>query len=529
MVRQGSTAMGAGLNYNQTAALSASLIAGGATQEVAATALKNITGRLTSGYAATAAQQDAMGRIGFNAEELADMMQQDAQGTLVEVMRGLKDVNATDRGAVISQLFGEEVKGAVAKLVTTLDDDKNGLVADFAKVANQADRTNSVNDEYANRAATRGHKLAMLSAKFDRMTIVLGDRLLPVLDAVLPPLMSVVDSVADFAEANPQLASGLLGVAAAIAVVKAGAIAFKLAKLTLGNGRDRFNLGKTKLTSTTDQTTQSANRASRSLDRLNRKLNGLGAGAGYGGRGGRAGIRGSAGRVGTRGKTLGNSEPHSRIGNRLAGLRSYEDQISDRNNPTKRASAGGRFGKFGKLGALKGAGRFFRPLDMAMQGVSLASAMSGGSGTEIGATAGDMVGGMGGAAAGGLAGAAIGSVVPIIGTAIGGIVGSIAGGMGGGALGEWIGSNIGGWFEDDKTDQPAPEAIAQQTKQLQSNNKSMTFAPTIHLAPTGNPAYDQQVSDQVIERLKAEFTQGMMGNMDVATRADGSLTDKRGS
>ena len=245
-----------------------------------------------------------------------------------------------------------------------------------------------------------------------------------------------------------------------------------------------------------------------------------------------AGYRGRAGRnrrVGTRGKTLGNSERNSRIGNRLAGLRSYEDQISDRNNPTKRASAGGRFGKLGKFGALKGAGRFFRPLDMAMQGVSLASAMSGGSGTEIGATAGDMVGGMGGAAAGGLAGAAIGSVVPIIGTAIGGIVGSIAGGMGGGALGEWIGSNIGGWFEDDKTDQPAPEAIAQQTKQLQSNNKSITFAPTIHLTPTGNPNYDQQLSDQVIERLKAEFTQGMMGNMDVATRADGSLTDKRTS
>ncbi|WP_394179606.1 phage tail tape measure protein [Marinomonas posidonica] len=510
MVRQGSTAMGAGLNYNQTAALSASLIAGGATQEVAATALKNITGRLTTGYAATAAQQDAMGRIGFDAEQLADMMQQDAQATLVEVMRGLQNVNATDRGAVISQLFGEEVKGAVAKLVTTLDDDKNGLVAAFAKVANQADRANSVNDEYANRAATRGHKLAMLGAKFDRMTIVLGDRLLPVLDVVLPPLMSAVDGIANFAEANPQLTSSLLGVAAAIATVKAGAIAFKLAKLTLGNGRDRFSLGKTKLTNSTDQTTQSANRASRSLDRLNRKLNGLGAGAGYG-TGSRAGRR---------------------AGNRLAGLRSYEDQISDRNSPSKRASAGGRFGKFGKLGklgALKGAGRFFRPLDMAMQGMSLASAMSGGSGTEIGATAGDMVGGMGGAAAGGLAGAAIGSVVPVIGTAIGGIIGSIAGGMGGGSLGEWIGGKIGGWFEDDKTDQPAPEAIAKQSQQLQNNNKSITFAPVLNLTPTGNPSYDQQLSDQVIERLKAEFAQGMMGNIDVATRADGSLTDKRTS
>ncbi|WP_418138995.1 phage tail tape measure protein [Marinomonas sp. RS-M-Aa-14] len=69
MVRQGSTAMGAGLSYNQTAALSASLIAGGATEEVASTALKNITGRLTAGFAATKSQQSAMGRIGFDAEE----------------------------------------------------------------------------------------------------------------------------------------------------------------------------------------------------------------------------------------------------------------------------------------------------------------------------------------------------------------------------------------------------------------------------------------------------------------------------
>ena len=93
------------------------------------------------------------------------------------------------------------------------------------------------------------------------------------------------------------------------------------------------------------------------------------------------------------------------------------------------------------------------------------------------------------------------------------------------SLAEWIG----GWFEDDKTDQPAPDAIAKQSQQLQNNNKSMTFAPTIHLTPTGNSSYDQKLSVQVIERLKAEFTQGMMGNMDVSTRADGSLTGKRGS
>lgn len=56
------------------------------------TSLKNI---LTIGYAATGVQKDAMGRIGFDAEELAAMMQQDAQKALIEVMRSLQDVNAT--------------------------------------------------------------------------------------------------------------------------------------------------------------------------------------------------------------------------------------------------------------------------------------------------------------------------------------------------------------------------------------------------------------------------------------------------
>tara|TARA_R110001606_G_scaffold193488_1_gene341169 strand:+ start:31 stop:252 length:222 start_codon:yes stop_codon:yes gene_type:complete len=43
-----------------------------------------------------------------------------------------------------------------------------------------------------------------------------------------------------------------------------------------------------------------------------------------------------------------------------------------------------------------------------------------------------------------------------------------------------------------------------------------------------SPSYDKQLRDQVIERLKAEFAQGMMGNLDVATKADGSLTDNWG-
>ncbi|MCS6237153.1 phage tail tape measure protein [Shewanella baltica] len=574
MVRQGSTAMGAGFNYNDTAALSASLIAGGATEETASTALKNISGALTAGYSATGGQKQALSKLGFDPEELATAMQDDAKGTLLGVLRELQDVSADERGAVISQLFGSEIKGAVSKLVTTMDDDKNGLVAAFGRVAKQADRAGSVNDEFTNRSKTREHLLSQLGAKFDRMTITLGDRLLPVLDAVVPPLMTVVDAVSDFAEANPKLTSGLLGVAAAIAVVKAGAIAFKLAKLTMGNGIDRFKMGR--LSNSTDATTVSANRASKALDRLNRKLGGLGAsGAGGYGREGRTSRRGSVARPRGRLGRLrsGASRLAGTVGDFASGLMpdfAMAGASDSGTRPKSRRRFGGRAGRMaGLLGGaalsmvsgaasagdlamagadiagaagsvmdmlpaggsalLKGAGKLFKPADILLQGAGLASAVAGGDSKKIGGTAGDMVGGLGGAAAGAMAGAALGSVVPIIGTAVGGLIGSIVGGFGGGAVGEWAGTKIGGWFSEDKTDQPPPTAIAQQTKQLEQVNRNITFSPVIQITPSGNPGYDQNVGNDLMARMKAELSPMLLGNNDVATRADSSLSDRSDS
>nr|WP_275447109.1 phage tail tape measure protein [Pseudoalteromonas sp. Of7M-16] len=485
MVRQGSTAIGAGLSYNQTAALSASLIAGGAAEDVAATALKNITGRLTSGYAATSAQKEAMGKLGFNADELASMMQEDAQGTLVQVMRQLQDVDKAERGAVISQLFGEEVKGAVAKLVTTLDDDKNGLIAAFSRVEKQADRANSVNEEYENRAKTRGHTLSQLSAKFDRMMVVLGDRLLPVIDAVVPPLMTVVDGVSNFAEANPKLASGLLAVAGAIAIVKAGAIAFKLTKLTLGNGIDRLRLGREQLSGVTNNTALNARKATNELSRLNRELNSVGSSRGRSSgyepsRRGRTRSPGSRiGRLvggfsdlfgGLPAQPLvGKGDPERRSGskrNRMAAFLSGGPALSvmsANSNVGELVMAGSANNLFNTLpngSLLSGAGQLFRPLGIALSGAALTSAIASGDGQQIGGTAGDMIGGLGGAAAGAMAGAAIGSVVPVVGTAVGGVIGSVVGGFGGGELGRRVGESVGAWFSGDD------ESLAKQESKL---------------------------------------------------------------
>lgn len=523
MVRQGSTAMGAGFSSNQSAALSASLLAGGATNETAATALKNISGRLTTGYAATGAQKEAFGKIGFDAEELASSMQEDAQGTLVSVMRALQNVSADERGAVISQMFGEEVKGAVSKLVTTLDDPKNGLISSFGRVEKAIDRENSVNDEYANRAKTRSHTLGQLNAKFSRMMITLGDRLLPVIDLVVPPLMTVVDLISTFAQESPKLATGLMGVVAGIGLLKAGAIAFKLAKLTLSDGRDKFKLGKTKLSGTTDVTALSANRASKALNKVNRELSGLannggssaGNGAAWGNKKSKRKKRRFPRRAGKFGKIAG-------LLSSGAALSMFSGSSNASNMAMAGADVAGTIGGLTSLlpagGALlKGAGKLFRPLDMLLSGVGVASAMQNGDSKQIGGSVGDLAGGMGGAAAG----AAIGTILlPGIGT----VVGSIIGSMGGGELGGWLGESISGWFSEDKTKQSPSSDIANQTKQLNGNNKQISFSPTIHFTPTGDREYDQKGAQGIMDMLKAEFTPMFLGD-GLSIRSDASLAD----
>jgi len=570
MVRQGADAMGAGFSYNDTAALSASLIAGGATEETAATALRNIASTLTAGYSATGSQKKSLDKLGLDPQDLASSMQKDAQSTLTEVLRALQDVSAEKRGAVISQLFGKEIQSAVSKLVLTIDDPKNGLLSAFGKVAKEIDRAGSVDDEYANRAKTRSHKLAQLSAKFDRMTIALGDRLLPVIDAVVPPLMTVVDGIANLAEDSPMLATGLMGVVGAMTAVKAGAIAFKLAKLAVGNGADRFKLGKSKLSGSTDQTTTSANRAAKALDRMNRKLGELGSGS-----------RSSRGRGESRTRSKrkrGRTRSRGSIGRLVGGISDFfdgglalEPAMAGFSSPSSKSESrrlkGGKYGRLAALigggtalsmfsasasagelassgaaiagtasdifggisggGAmLKGAGKMFRPLDIALSGAALTSAISNGDNQQIGKTAGDMVGGLSGAGAGALLGAGIGSVVPIVGTAIGGLIGSILGGLGGGAVGEWAGGKIASWFSEDKTSRPAPASIADKAKQLQQVNKQITFSPVIQITPSGNPSYDRDVGSELLERMKVDLSPMLLGNADVSSRSDGSLSDR---
>ena len=220
--RQGAVAMTAGLAETEVAALSAAFLAGGASPEIAATALKNFTGALTRGEAMTARQRSVMEGLGFDATEMAERMQVDARGAITDVMTALSELPEARRGAALSQLFGEESMGAIAPLLNNLD----LLRESFDLVADPSDFAGAMLEEYEQQASTTANAVARLRGFITALSTTIGSVLLPELNALLEGVMPVVGIFRDWVEKNPELIRQ-------IGIATAGLFAMRLASLAL--------------------------------------------------------------------------------------------------------------------------------------------------------------------------------------------------------------------------------------------------------------------------------------------------------
>lgn len=538
MLRQGATTMKAGFTDRQAAALAASLIAGGEGEETTATAMKNITGRLNKSFAATKAQKETLAMLGFDPMVLAKDMQRDAGGTLFKVLGKIGTQDKDKQAAVISQLFGEEVVGAVSKLTANTDLLRKAM----ALAGDEAAYAGSMEAEYQNKAKTRQAMLQRAGANFDRLVINLGDLFLPLLDEIVQPLSDMAASGAklmETSEAARETAGWLVKAGAGLVALKAGMIVFKGVKSIFSDIYQAGRIAKAKLGGQEDRAARSADAAARSLARVNNQLERMG---------------GASGPAGTRGRA-------GRIRSRLGRLREAEDRIAGAARPRR------RFGRFGKGAGLLGlgaglmmlpkgaeasemvkevadvgggtaevlagagktvghvAGKVIRPLGMISAGSELYGAAMTGNTSVIGGATGDIVGGAAGGWAGAAAGAAIGSMVPVIGTAVGAAVGGALGAWGGGELGNVIGEQIGKWFATDKTAlasgaDPVKEVIKQETKKTEISNK---FDLRFDVRASGDPEQDNALVEKIKAQLSSFLPSLLTSSLSMDTRTDASL------
>ncbi len=182
--RVGAMAKNAGLGTDQMSALAATMIASGTKTSKAATGIKNLTLALAAGEAATGRQRVAYERLGLAPEEVAKNFAKggaDAQKEIVKVLERIKGLDKAAQTATTMQLFGSQSVGAIAPLLGNME--KLGDAFDL--VADKQRAVNSINDEYATRAATTENALQLLSNKADIAAIKIGDALLPSLNKLL--------------------------------------------------------------------------------------------------------------------------------------------------------------------------------------------------------------------------------------------------------------------------------------------------------------------------------------------------------
>lgn len=182
VTRVGALGQTAGLSAGEVAALAASMP--GVTAEISATGIKSMMIAMTAGASATSKQAAVLQQLGFTASDMANRMQTDAKGAIIDLLGAIKQLPAAEQTAALSQYFGKESVSSIAPLLKNL----GYLQQQFAKVGDAAAYSGSMEAEYAVRADTTTNKLQLMQNKLAVLQVQIGNKILPYVNDALDDL-----------------------------------------------------------------------------------------------------------------------------------------------------------------------------------------------------------------------------------------------------------------------------------------------------------------------------------------------------
>jgi TP901 family phage tail tape measure protein len=123
---------------------------------------------------------------------------------MLRVLTAVSKVDKPKQASVLQQLFGRESIEAIAPMLTNLDKLKENL----DKVTDSTKFANSMNQEYAARAATTANGIQLFTNRVIALGINVGNVMLPPLNSLLAVAGPITDGIASMAAANPWLIKG---------------------------------------------------------------------------------------------------------------------------------------------------------------------------------------------------------------------------------------------------------------------------------------------------------------------------------
>lgn len=164
-----------GLSAAQIAAIGDTMASVGVGEDVAATGIAKMITTMTAGSAATEKQSKVLKKLGIDATALADRMQTDAQGAIIDFMEALQKLPKAEQAAALKNYFGQESIKPISALYTNLDE----LKKHFDQVADASLYAGSMEDEYASRSATTENSIQLAKNALMRLSITYGQIFAP--------------------------------------------------------------------------------------------------------------------------------------------------------------------------------------------------------------------------------------------------------------------------------------------------------------------------------------------------------------
>lgn len=231
MRRVGSAGKQYGFAARETAAIGSAMIAAGAQADVAGTSFRNLGKALAKGASATTRQRNAYKALGLDAVQVAKSLQENAVGTLNDVLSRIRQLPKEVQASTISQLFGDE-----ARAIMPLIDNADLLSAALGEVADQTNYLGSAQDEYAVRIDTFDAKQQLFKNRLEEMSISIGSTLLPALTRLMEAVQPVISAIADLAAANPTATVTIVALAASLIGLRVAAIGVRYGMLFAKGG-----------------------------------------------------------------------------------------------------------------------------------------------------------------------------------------------------------------------------------------------------------------------------------------------------
>ena len=222
----------AGVSSASIAAIGTTMASVGVGSDVAATGIKNFMLSLVAGEAATKSQREAFKKLGLDSKQVSKDMQKDSEKTILKVLQGVSKLSKAEQATTLQQLFGKESIGAIAPLLTNLDNLKNNLDA----VSDSTKYLGSMQKEFEARNATTANTLQLTKNRVAELGINIGSILLPGLNKVLEVINPLLDKVADFANQNKTLIGVIGGVVFGLASLKIASLALGYAWTFVSGG-----------------------------------------------------------------------------------------------------------------------------------------------------------------------------------------------------------------------------------------------------------------------------------------------------